>query len=128
MTENAVQLEPDPHGRFGVRKVAAACGAETNGVDLSTHLDDATFQAVHDALIQHEVNVFRDQDMTAEDQKAFGRRFGDLTVHPFAPSAADTPELIVFDTMRTTLPGAPMSGIRTRHSEPSRRWAPCCAP
>jgi taurine dioxygenase len=120
MTENAVQLEPDPHGRFGVRKVAAACGAEINGVDLSTYLDDAIFQAVHDALIQHEVIVFRDQDMTAEDQKAFGRRFGDLTVHPFAPSAADTPELIVFDNNADNPPW----GTDVWHSDETFRAEP----
>ncbi len=97
MSENALQSDSDPHGSIGVRKVAAACGAEIEGVDLSGPLDDAAFQAVHDALVRHEVIVFRDQDMSAEDQKAFGRRFGELTVHPFAPSAADAPELIVFD-------------------------------
>lgn len=97
MSENALRSDSDPHGSIGVRKVAAACGAEIEGVDLSAPLDDAAFQAVHDALVRHEVIVFRDQDMSAEDQKAFGRRFGELTVHPFAPSAADAPELIVFD-------------------------------
>lgn len=80
-----------------VRRVAAACGAEISNVDLSQSLDDATFEAIESALVEHEVIVFRDQEISTEDQKAFGRRFGDLTVHPFAPSSEHAPDLIVFD-------------------------------
>jgi len=89
--------EASPATDIMVRKVGAACGAEIEGTDLSNELDDATFAAVHDALIEHQVIVFRDQDISTEDQKAFGRRFGELTVHPFAPSDSEAPDLIVFD-------------------------------
>lgn len=82
---------------IGIRKVGAACGAEISGVDLSTQIDHATFRDIEAALVEHQVIVFRDQDITTDDQKAFGRRFGDLTVHPFAPSDAEAPDLIVFD-------------------------------
>ncbi|MEP4377406.1 MAG: TauD/TfdA family dioxygenase [Alphaproteobacteria bacterium] len=80
-----------------IRKVGAACGAEIEGVDLSDNMDDATFAAIEAALVEHQVIVFRGQDITTEDQKAFGRRFGALTVHPFAPSDSEAPDLIVFD-------------------------------
>lgn len=80
-----------------IRKIGAACGAEIEGVDLSQPLDDATFAAIEAAFVEHEVIVFRDQTISSEDQKTFARRFGDLTVHPFAPSSEDAPELIVFD-------------------------------
>lgn len=79
------------------RKIGAACGAEIEGVDLSLPLDGAMFAAIESALVEHQVIVFRDQEITAEHQKAFGRRFGELTVHPFAPSEDEAPELIVFD-------------------------------
>lgn len=80
-----------------VRRVAAACGAEISNLDLSRPLEDATFAAIEAAFVEHEVVVFRDQEISTEDQKTFGRRFGDLTVHPFAPSSEEAPDLIVFD-------------------------------
>jgi taurine dioxygenase len=72
-------------------------GAEARGVDLS-RLTDATFAALHDALVTYEVLVIRDQArMTLEDQMAFGARFGPLSIHPFSPNLADKPEVIVLD-------------------------------
>ena len=35
-----------------------------------------------DALVRYKVLFFRDQDITREQHLAFGRRFGDLEVHP----------------------------------------------
>jgi taurine dioxygenase len=71
-------------------------GAEVRGVDLAT-LDDATFQALNEALVRYEVLVLRGQRIALEDQMAFGRRFGELVVHPFSPNRADKPEVIVLD-------------------------------
>lgn len=80
-----------------VVKLGANLGAEIRGIDLAQPLDDATFRAVHEALVKHEVIVFPDQDITVDQQMAFGRRFGELSVHPFSPNLADKPELIVLD-------------------------------
>ncbi|NKB47792.1 MAG: hypothetical protein GKS02_00360 [Alphaproteobacteria bacterium] len=79
------------------KRIGASLGAEVSGIDLAEPLDEATFDALVQAHGEHEVLIFRDQDITTEQQKAFGRRFGKLTVHPFAPSDGDAPELIVFD-------------------------------
>ena len=79
------------------KRIGASLGAEVSGVDLTQALDDAVIEEIRTAHAEHEVLIFRDQDITAEQQKAFGRRFGKLTVHPFAPSDGDAPELIVFD-------------------------------
>ena len=38
---------------------------------------------------------FRDQNIDLEQQKAFGRRFGKLHIHPTAPSAPGHPEVLV---------------------------------
>jgi taurine dioxygenase len=103
MPESVMEkLSPDP--QISIRRVGAACGAEISGVDLSQPIDDARFADIESALVAHEVIVFRDQNISTEDQKSFGRRFGELTVHPFAP----------------------MSGIPMRLFVPSRHWAPCC--
>jgi len=80
-----------------VKRVGASLGAEVSGLDLALPLDDAEIEAINNALAEYQVLIFRDQEITAEHQKAFGRRFGKLTVHPFAPSDAEAPELIVFN-------------------------------
>lgn len=71
-------------------------GAEIHGADLSK-LDDASFKVLHDALVKYEVIVMRRQRITLEDQMAFGRRFGELIVHPFSFNMEDKPEVIVLD-------------------------------
>jgi taurine dioxygenase len=71
-------------------------GAEVRGADLA-RLDDAAFRALHDALVRYEVIVLRGQDITLEEQMAFGARFGELSIHPFSPNLEDKPEVIVLD-------------------------------
>ena len=103
-----------------VRKVGAACGAEISNVDLAQPLDDATFEAIQSAFVEHQVVVFRDQNITTEQQKIFGRRFGELTVHPFAPSDESAPDLIVFDNNADNPPW----GTDVWHSDETFREAP----
>ena len=71
-------------------------GAEVRGVDLG-RLDEAAFRAVHDALVKYEVIVLRRQNISLEQQMAFGERFGKLSIHPFSPNLEDKPEVIVLD-------------------------------
>ena len=77
-----------------VKPLTATIGAELEGVDLSEHLHDDMFDAVHDALMDHNVIFFRDQELTLEQHKDFGRRFGDLHIHPAAPSPKGHPEIL----------------------------------
>ena len=67
---------------IGVRPLTPVIGAEIEGVDLSQTLSNRQFDEVHRALLENHVIVFRDQRLTAEDHKAFARRFGKLHVHP----------------------------------------------
>ena len=71
--------------RIGIDKLTTNIGAEISGVDLSKPLDGETFQVLHDALMDNLVIFFRDQTMSPQQQKAFGRRFGELHIHPGAP-------------------------------------------
>ena len=77
-----------------VEPVSPVIGAEISGVDLSQPLGNQTFQEIHDALMAHLVVFFRDQDLTLDQHKAFGRHFGDLHVHPAAPGPDGHPEVI----------------------------------
>ena len=61
-----------------VRPLSDACGAEIVGVDLSKPLDTQTLNAVEQAWYEHLVIIFRDQDMSNDDQVRFCKYFGDL--------------------------------------------------
>jgi len=79
-----------------VRKLTPTIGAEIFGVDLSRELGNQQFQEIHDALMANLVIFFRDQTLTPEQHKDFGRRFGRLHVHPAAPGLlAGHPEILV---------------------------------
>ena len=79
-----------------VAKLTPIIGAEVHGVDLSQPLDERTFKEIHEALTENQVIFFRDQHLTVDQQKAFGRLFGDLAVHPAAPRPIEGhPEILV---------------------------------
>jgi len=86
MTYTAIQID----------KLAPNVGAEIRSVDLARPLDERTFKEIHAALVDHGVIFFRDQHLTPEQQKDFGRLFGELHVHPAAPSLlGGHPEILV---------------------------------
>ena len=79
-----------------IRKLTPTIGAEILGVDLSAPLSNSEFDAVHQALLDNLVVFFRDQTLTVEQHKAFGRRFGELHIHPNAPKPIEGhPEILV---------------------------------
>jgi taurine dioxygenase len=79
---------------IAVRDLTPVIGAEIHGVDLG-NLDDAIFSQVHEALLNHQVVFFRDQDISLDAQIAFGARFGELAVHPNDPGPEGYPEVLV---------------------------------
>jgi alpha-ketoglutarate-dependent taurine dioxygenase len=62
---------------FGVRPLSPALGAAIEGVDLSGPMDEATFERVLDAWHANLVLLFRDQQLSEEDEVAFAQRFGE---------------------------------------------------
>jgi taurine dioxygenase len=85
-----------PGEALTVEKLTPHIGAEVHGVDLGRPLDEPTFKQIHDALIESSVIFFRDQHLSPESQKAFGRLFGELAVHPAAPGLVEGhPEILV---------------------------------
>lgn len=66
-----------------IRPITPTIGAEVGGVDLAVDLDDPEIVAlIKHAFLEHHVLVFRDQQLTTEQHKNFGRLFGDLHIHP----------------------------------------------
>src|ERR1700755_1575861 len=79
-----------------VKKPTPTIGAEIFGVDLARPLGNQTFQEIHDALMDNLVIFFRDQKLTHEQQKDFGRRFGELHLHPTSTrNDGEHPEILV---------------------------------
>lgn len=81
-------------GTITVRKTAGALGAEISGVDLAGGLDADTARAVRQALLDHLVIFFRDQDLTADQFLAFARAFGTPVEYPFVKGLPGYPEII----------------------------------
>ncbi len=77
-----------------IRPMTGVLGAEIDGIDLSAELSDDTIAAIRAALVEHHVIVFRNQDLTMDQQLAFGRRFGELDTHPFVHGNAERPEIL----------------------------------
>jgi len=84
-----------PYETLTVDKLTPVIGAEIRGVDLSAPLSGRQFDEIHRALTENLVIFFRGQRLTPERHLAFGRLFGDLHVHPAAPHAEGTPELMI---------------------------------
>lgn len=80
---------------FECMQVSPHCGAEVSGIDLSQPLSDQTVDELTEALANHCVLFFRNQEITPEQQKTLGRYFGDLHLHPTWPRLVkDHPEIM----------------------------------
>jgi taurine dioxygenase len=66
---------------IAINRLSDALGAEMTGVDLSGGVEDATFAAIRQALVDHQVIVVRDQALPADAHIALSRRFGDVEEH-----------------------------------------------
>ncbi|MDF1730854.1 MAG: taurine dioxygenase [Minwuia sp.] len=86
--------------RINVKPIAGALGAEIEGVNMAEPMGNQVFQEVHDALMEHQVIFLRDQHVTPGEHVAFARQFGTLHVHPYAPSLADHPEVLILKSSK----------------------------
>jgi taurine dioxygenase len=77
-----------------VRPIAGALGAEIAGVDLAGELSCAMVGAIRQALLDHLVIFFRDQDLPPARFLAFARRLGTPIEYPFVKGIEGYPEII----------------------------------
>lgn len=74
--------------------LGAALGTEAVGIDLAKPLDESTFAWIQSAFAEHPVLVFRNQNLSAPELAAFGRRFGTPRPHALLKYRhADCPEV-----------------------------------
>ena len=64
-----------------VKKIHDNIGVSIEDIDLS-NLDVFSFQKIQKLWLEHLVIVFPNQNISDEDHIKFGKRFGDLEVHP----------------------------------------------
>jgi alpha-ketoglutarate-dependent 2,4-dichlorophenoxyacetate dioxygenase len=63
---------------LSIRKLHPLFAAEVSGVDCCRPIDRGTVAAIEQAMDQHAVLVFREQDLTDAEQIGFTRHFGEL--------------------------------------------------
>jgi taurine dioxygenase len=88
-----------------VRKLNGALGAVVGGIDLES-IDVAGFEALHAALLMHEVLFFRDQRLTEAGHLQLAARFGEPTVYPIAKHFGSTQALHVIEDSPESPPDA----------------------
>ena len=122
--------------RITIQPISGSLGAIIGGVNLAEPLDDELYAEIKQALLDNLVIFLPDQNITPEQQIAFGRRFGDLHIHPFIPNLEGYKEIIHLkaasganDTLRLAnewhpdlsyIPDPPLLGILRGVTIPSR--------
>ncbi len=77
-----------------LRPLTPRIGAEVAGIDLTRPLSAEQAEALTAAIAHHQVLFFRDQPLTHDQHKAFGRLFGELAIHSGVKGLADHPEIV----------------------------------
>ena len=83
MTDTTLEIVP----------LTARIGAEIRGVDLARPTNHQ-LEEIADAIATHQVIFFRDQHLSHDEHKAFGRAFGELAIHSGVPGLPDHPEIV----------------------------------
>lgn len=73
----------ETHEQIRIHPLTTALGAEIEGVDLSKPLARETVATLRQALLDHLVIFFRDQDLTTEKYLAFAHAMGEPMEYPF---------------------------------------------
>ena len=72
--------------------MAPKCGVEVEGVQLAKAEGD-TLDEIRQAIYEHGVAVFRDQEFSPKDHIEFGHRWGGIDVNNYFPLNEDYPEI-----------------------------------
>jgi taurine dioxygenase len=130
-TTHAVEAPTATHSAdgFRTRPLAPAIGAEIIGVDLSRPMSDELFAKVLDTWHQNLVILFRDQDLTEDDQVRFGERFGPPAVSHTRRYTTTNPAVMLISNIRENgqLIGALPDGEMHFHTDQCHQERPAMA-
>lgn len=94
---------PDP---LEILPLTPAIGAEVRGLALQRTPGPEVVAKLEQALLEHLVLFFRDQDLTPAQLLALGRCFGTVSLPPIAQPHPDEPDLMIFDQTEPVGAGA----------------------
>lgn len=87
------------NNHLDIRPLSPHIGALIDGIDLGQTLDDHTVDEIRNALVNHQVVFFENQDITAEQQLAFAKRFGEIEEpHPVFGQHAHDARLSIIES------------------------------
>jgi taurine dioxygenase len=114
---------------FGVRPLSASIGAEIVGIDLSQPMSDALFAKILDTWHRNLVILFRDQQLSEDDQVRFGTRFGPPAVSHTKRFTTANPAVMLISNIRENgqLIGALPDGEMHFHSDQCHQERPAMA-
>lgn len=70
------------------------CGVEISGIALAS-CSDAEMEAIRQAIYEHGVAVFRDQQFSPEDHIAFAERWGGIDINNYFPLQDRYPQIAI---------------------------------
>ncbi|MFL2822498.1 MAG: taurine dioxygenase [Alphaproteobacteria bacterium] len=77
-----------------IKKYSPNLGAIITGVDLSKEINEDQFKDIHKAFLDNQVLFFQNQnEISPEVHLKLGKLFGELHMHPAAPSMPGYPEI-----------------------------------
>ncbi|MFP6806639.1 MAG: TauD/TfdA family dioxygenase [Pseudomonadales bacterium] len=85
---------------LSIETITPKIGAEIGNVDLG-NLSDGEITEIKEAFKQHLVLVFRDQQISRDQHKAFGKLFGELQLHPAKTNLGAPGDPEIFDIIIT---------------------------
>jgi taurine dioxygenase len=74
--------------------MAPECGVEVSGVSLA-NCSEEEMEAIKQAIYEHGVAVFREQEFNPEDHIKFGRRWGGIDVNNYFPLQEEFNEIAI---------------------------------
>jgi taurine dioxygenase len=77
--------------RIEVQPVAGSLGALIGGVNVTAAFNDEVIAEIRQALLDHLVIFFRDQNLTPQEQLAFAKRFGEPMEYPQLKGLPEAP-------------------------------------
>jgi len=94
-----------PH--LTLEHLGATIGTVVHGINMG-NATDQEIRYVYSLLLERKVIFFRDQHCSETEHIAFGRRFGELEIHPFNPQHPDYDEIIPIYSNERYVGGANM--------------------
>ncbi len=128
MSAEMTAARPETKTDFAITALSDLMAAEVTGLDLAAPLDAAVQRKIHAAFLEHRLLVFRDQNLTKEEQVTFTEQFGTLERHTTRNrGTANLPLVHIVSNLDED--GKPMGRVRSDmwHTDKSFRPAPSMA-